>query len=437
MKQKISWQRWLGAAVATSLLATACGSDAGGEAASDEPETVAEEAAPEEDETEGEDAGEEAASACTEPIKIGMLNPTSGVYASIAEEIERGFELYVSENGGELGGRAVDLIVEDTEANPEVAVRAANKLINQDQVEFATGVISSAVALAVADAFSEAEIPVVISNAVGTVLTGPDRSDYIFRVSLSGWQGSYPGAQWIRDNWTEEAVFTSAPDYAAGRDFASSFEAGIEDAGGAIAGAQFPPFAQTQDYQPYLSEIRNSGAEAVYAFYAGAEAVNFVNQYAQFGLAGEVPLLGAISLVSDDVLPAQGDAAEGIHILSPWSVALDNETNQNFLSAYEAAHGESRMGYAAPFAYDAAQLIDVALQATNGCTDDPQALISAMEGAELDSPRGPLTIDPETHGTVQTMYVMEVQEQDGELVHVPVADLGVWGEQPGSGPQGD
>lgn len=416
-----------------AVLAAACGSDGNdGDAA----ETPADDTETTQSDDPTDAGGASAAGECTDTLRIGMLNPTSGVYASVAEEIKRGFELYLDQNGGQLGGREVELIVEDTEANPEVAVRAASKLINEDEVEFATGIISSAVALAVADPFTEAEIPMVISNAVGTVLTGEDRSPFLFRVSISGWQGSYPAAQWMLDNWGETA-YTSAPDYAAGQDFAASFAAGWEEAGGTLAGQQFPPFAQTQDYQPYLSEIRSSGAEAVYSFYAGSEAVSFVNQYAQFGLAEDVPLMGAISLVSNDVLEAQGDAALGVHTLRPWSTELDNETNQAFVAAFEEAYGDATMGYGAPFSYDAAQLIDHALTATGGCTDDRQAVVAAMEGAEIDSPRGPLTIDPETHGTVQTMYIMEVQEVDGELVHVPVEDLGVWGEQPGTGPSGN
>ena len=428
--------RQLGVLGVVAVLATACG--AGGNDAEEAaaPADAADTRATTGSDVPSDDGETPVAGVCTDTLRIGMLNPTSGVYASVAEEIKRGFELYLHQNDGMLGGRQVELIVEDTEANPEVAVRAASKLINEDEVEFATGIISSAVALAVADPFTEAEIPMVISNAVGTVLTGEDRSPFLFRVSISGWQGSYPAAQWMLDNWGETA-YTSAPDYAAGQDFAASFAAGWEEAGGTLAGQQFPPFAQTQDYQPYLSEIRSSGAEAVYSFYAGSEAVSFVNQYAQFGLAEDVPLMGAISLVSNDVLEAQGDAALGVHTLRPWSTELDNETNQAFVAAFEEAYGDATMGYGAPFSYDAAQLIDHALAATGGCTDDRQAVVAAMEGAEIDSPRGPLTIDPDTHGTVQTMYIMEVQEVDGELAHVPVEDLGVWGEQPGTGPSGN
>jgi branched-chain amino acid transport system substrate-binding protein len=356
-----------------------------------------------------------------------MLIPTSGVYAAIAADIQDGFNLFVEQQGG-LGGCGVQLIVADTEANPEVGLRAASRLIEQDQIDIATGVVSSAVALQVRSLFEESRVPLVISNAVATVITGEQRSDYVFRVSQSGYQASYPAGQWVFDNLTEGPVFISAPDYAAGQEIAKYFEEGFTDAGGTVAGRQFPPFQGTHDYQPFLTEIRNSGAEAVFAFYAGAEAINFIQQYDQFGLRGQIPIIGPGALVSDDIISAQGDAALGTYVVTPYAWTLDNPTNRAFVEAYEQKTGR-KPSYFAVYSYDAAQLIAAALEAA-GCDPAPEDLVGAMEGFEIDSPRGPVTIDSETHGTVQPIYIAQIQEVDGEPAPVVIEEVGVFGEQP-------
>ncbi|MTV25720.1 ABC transporter substrate-binding protein [Nitriliruptoraceae bacterium ZYF776] len=391
----------------TSSDASATGGDGAGDSAADDDEGVG-----------------------GDPIRIGLLVPTGGVYATIGEAMINGFELYLEENDATLAGRPVELVVEDTEADPEVGVRVANKLVQEDQVDFAAGVVSSAVALAVAPIFDQAETPLVIANAIGTVVTSSDnRLPHVFRVSTSGYQLTDPVGQWVYDNVTEGPVFSSVPDYAAGADFAQSFIASFEAVGGTIGGSQTPPFPNTQDFQPYLSEIRNSGAEAVFAFYAGALGVDFITQYEQFGLKEDIPLIAALATVTEDVLPAQGDAAEGVYYTTPWVAALDNPRNKEFVESYREMTGNDPM-YVAPMSYDAAQLIAAALEATGGDVSDSQALIAAMEGAVLDSPRGEVEIDAETHGTVQNIYVVQLQDVDGELQAVVIEDLGRHGEQP-------
>jgi len=363
------------------------------------------------------------------PIKIGLLLPTSGVYAPISADMKAGFELYLEENGGKMGGRDVELIIEDTEATPEVGLRKAKKLLEEDNVDFGTGIVSSSVALQVASVFEESETPLVVSNAFAGAVTGEAKSDFVFRTSQSSHQLSYPVGKWIKDQIGDESLFLTASDYTAGHELVDGVRAGFLEAGGKIAGEAFPPFQKTQDYQPYLSQITASNAAASYAFYAGAEAVNFVKQYDQFGLKDKVKLIGQGSVTTPDVLPAQGDSAEGVLAVLPYAWTLDSPRNKEFVTAYRAKTDRPPSFYAL-FSYDAAQLIGQAVEKANGNVSDGASVAASMEGAKIDSPRGPLTIDPENHGTVQQIYIARIEKVEGELAPVVIAELGEFGEQP-------
>lgn len=363
----------------------------------------------------------------TDPIKIGMLLSTSGVYAPIAEDMLAGFELYLEENNNKMGGREVELIVEDDEATPAVGLQRANKLIEEDGIDFGTGIISSAVALQVAGAFEEAETPLVISNAIADALTGEAKSEYVFRTSFSSYQASYPVGRWLAEN-VDGSLYLAAPDYAAGHQLADGVRAGYTEAGGEIAGEVFPAFKETQDYQPYLSQIAGSGAASTYAFFAGSEAANFVKQYDQFGVKDKIDLYG-LSLTTPEVLEAQGDSAEGVYNVLPYSWTLDTPRNLKFVEGYRAKTNRNPSFYAA-HSYDAAQLIAQAVEAADGNVTDGTALAASMGGVTIDSPRGSLSIDAENHGTVQQMYIARMEHIDGELSPVVVAELGTFEEQP-------
>jgi branched-chain amino acid transport system substrate-binding protein len=370
-----------------------------------------------------------AASGSTESLKIGLLLPTSGVYAPISDDMKAGFELYLDQHDGKIAGKKVELIVEDTEATPDVGLRKANKLIQEDKIDFGTGIVSSGVALQVAGAFENAKVPLVVSNAIANAITGKSKSQYVFRTSQSSHQLSYPVGKWISEELDKAPLFLTASDYAAGHELVDGVREGYKEAGGTIAGEAFPAFGKTQDYQPYISQVKSSGAKATYSFFAGAESVNFVKQYDQFGLHGNIPLIGPGSLTTADVLGAQGASAKGVYSVLPYAWTLDSPTNKAFVEAYKAKTNRVP-SYFSVFSYDAAQLIAKAAEANADKLDDGAALAASMEGAKIDSPRGSLTIDPKTHGTVQQMYVARIDEVNGELAPVVVSKLGEFGEQP-------
>lgn len=376
------------------------------------------------DDTTGGAATGGAATTGGEPITIGLLIPTSGVYSLLGEDIRQGFELYLDGSGGTLGGRPVEVVEADEGENVETGVRAAQRLVNEQQVDAVVGVVSSAVALAVRDLFDERQVPLVIANAGANDITGERASQFIFRTSFSNSQISHAMGSYLAEQGVQN-LFIIAPDYAGGHEHAGAVREGYEAGGGQVAGEVLPPFTTTQDYQPFLQQIRDSGAEAVWAFFSGGEAITFIQQYQQFGLKGVLPLYGPGFLTDGTVLSQQGPAAEGVRTSLHYTPLLENPTNQAFTEAYEDAYGELPTEYALA-AYDAAQLLDLALADFEGAIrDNPEDFIAAMEGVgEIDSPRGVFSLS-ETHNPEQPLYLLEVQAgDDGELGNVVIEELG-------------
>lgn len=349
-----------------------------------------------------------------ESVTVGLSVPESGVYASLGEDMRQGFELYLEQQENQWGGYEVNLVTADEGEGPQEGVPATSRLVTEDNAVVVAGIVNSATAIGLRDTFVQAEVPIVLANAGANEITD-EPSDYIWRSSYRN--GSVSGAigEHVAEEVGDGSVYLIAADYAAGEEHIEGFREAFEAAGGTIAGETFTPFGTTSDWQPYLSEINNSGAEAVFSFYAGSEAGNFVQQYDTFGLSDEIPLYGNGFLVEGDVLEAQGDSALGIQTSLVYSDMIESERNAEFVAAYEEAHGEAPTTYAVQ-AYDAAMAIDLALEQAE--TADGAGIAEALgQIGELDSPRGPWSFD-ENHNPDQQYYLREVQEVDGELKNV-------------------
>lgn len=352
-------------------------------------------------------------------LRVGLLVPTSGVYTTLGSAMIQGFNLYVGENLDAFGGRRVETVTVDEGETPESGVQAAQRLLNEEQAEIVVGIVSSGVALNVRDLFDQGQVPLIIANAGAGALTGQAKSPYLFRTSFSNAQEGYALGQYMYDNVAERGVYLIGPDYAAGIEHLVGFRMAFEEAGGVVLRESHPAFATTEDYSPFLDEIQEIEAEAVWAFFSGAEAVRFVQQYAEAGLKDDVPLLGT-PLTDENWVEAQGDAAEGIRSSLHYALDLDLERNNQFVSAYQAAYGVAPSSFSVQ-AYDAAQLLALGLQATDGDASNKEALIEAMAAVEeIDSPRGAFTLD-ENRNPVQNFYLRTVE--DGKIVHTE--DLGV------------
>lgn len=352
-------------------------------------------------------------------VKIGLLVPLSGVYAPIGEDLRDGFQLYLDEHDGKLGGRDVELVTADEGEGPQTGVPAAQKLVTQDRVTAVAGVVNSATALGLRDFFDESEKPLLIANAGADDITGTRKSDYVWRTSFSNGEVSAALGPTVAEE-AEGSVYLIAADYAAGKEMVAGFRKTFEAAGGKVAGEKYTPFGTTQDFQPYLSAIRKSGAEAVFAFYAGAEAVSFVKQYKQFGLAGRTPLYGTGFLTEGGVLAAQGTAAVGVKTSLHYSTQLDSARNKEFVDAYTGKAGKPPTVYAVQ-GYDTAGVLDTALAKASG--DSGKALVEALKGiGSVDSPRGTWKFDAD-HNAEQTYYLREVRAEAGTAVNTVLGEL--------------
>ncbi|HZS01279.1 MAG TPA: ABC transporter substrate-binding protein, partial [Chloroflexota bacterium] len=299
------------------------------------------------------------------PLKIGVLLPYSGVYTTLGESITNAMQLYFDSVGNTAGGRTITLIKEDEGIQPDEALRKTRKLLDQDQVDLLTGVVSTAVAYALRDLVHDTKTIFICSNAGGNDLTRSRKSPYIFRASFTNAQHNYVMGEYIYKN-VARRVFVSGADYAAGREQVNAFRETFQAAGGEIVGEVWPPFPN-QDYAPFLTQIAQARPEATYNFYAGSDAVNFVKQYAEFGLNRDIRLCGSGAMLEEDTLGAQGAAAlraiSGYH----WAMTLDNPENKTFTQAYRQKFNRDADGYAVQ-GYDAARVIVEAVNQTQGDT---------------------------------------------------------------------
>lgn len=355
------------------------------------------------------------------PVKVGFVVPTSGQYAGLGPDMVNGSKLYFDQVGNKAGGREIQVLVEDETADAQVALQKTRKLIEQDKIDIFTGVVSTAAVYAIRDTLHNSETISIISNAGGNDLTRKRKSPYIFRTSFTSWQVAFPLGEWVAKNLAKK-VFITAADYGFGQESAAAFEENFVKNGGTILGKVFPKLGNT-DYGPFLPQIAAANPEATYNFYSGSDAVNFVKQYADFGLKQKIKLTGSGFLVEEDVLPEQGRAAEGAISSLFWAYTLDNPENKAFIEAYEKKYNKTPSTFAVQ-AYDAGRVIVEALNKVEGDTSNKQALIKAIESVKFNSPRGPFEFDPETHQVILNMYVREVRQVGGRFTNVVIANLG-------------
>lgn len=358
-------------------------------------------------------------------IKVGLVIPQAGVYTPLGEDMKQGWDLWLEQNDGMMGDYEVETVVADEGEGPDTGVPAIQRLLQEDQVDIVVGIVNSATALGAADQFTEAQKVLIVANAGAGPITGSAASPYVWRTSFTNAQIAAAMGQHLAEEGVGP-VYVMASDYAAGQEVVAGFTEAYEAGGGTLAGQALTPFGTTQDYQPFLSPIQASGAEATFVFYSGGEAVSFVQQYAQFGLKDSIPLYGSGFLTEGSVLEAQGEAAVGVQTALHYSTEIDNEINQEFVAAYQEAYDELPTVFGMT-TYDTANVLAKALAETEGLSGDE--LSAALEGlGEIeDSPRGPWSFNGQT--PEQTVYLREVTDEGGTLLNSVVSELGMF-EQP-------
>ena len=372
-----------------------------------------------------------AVAGAAEPVRIGLVLPMSGPFASYGKQIEHGVKLYLATQGDTFGGRKIELIIKDDSPGTagDVSKRLAQELVIKDKVDILAGFGLTPSAFAVAPVATEAKKPMVVMNAATSSVT--TKSNYIVRTSMTLPQNSAPIASWAAKNKIKK-VFTLVADYGPGHDAEGQFKKTFTAAGGEIVGEVRAP-VKNPDFAPFLQKIKDTKPDAVFLFLPpGGETIAFMKGFKERGLdAAGIQLIATGDLPDEDILEAIGDSALGLVTSFHYSEAHKSPENKAYTDAYYKAYPKDRPNFMSVGGYDGMRLIAEVLKKTNGNTDADK-FIEAARGLKWVSPRGPISIDPATRDIVQNIYIRKVEKINGRLQNVEfdhVADFKDPGKQ--------
>jgi branched-chain amino acid transport system substrate-binding protein len=351
-------------------------------------------------------------------VKIGMMLPYTGTYASLGTAITNGFKLAIDENGGKLGGREIEYFTVDDESDPAKAPDNANKLVKRDQVDVLVGTVHSGVALAMAKIARDNNTLLIIPNAGADDITGSLCAANVFRSSFSNSQLGIAMGKVMAEQ-TKKTAVTLTWKYAAGDESVGGFKEAFEAGGGKVIKELTLPFPQVE-FQPFLTEIAALKPDVVYAFFAGSAAVKLVKDYAAAGLNKTIPLVGP-GFLTDGTLDAQGDAAQGLLTTLHYGDGLNIPKNNAFRAAFIKKYGVPPDVYAVQ-GYDAAQLLIAGVNAVKGDLSKRAELVRAMEAAKIESPRGSFALT-KSHNPIHDIYLRKVEGKENKVIAVAIKNL--------------
>jgi branched-chain amino acid transport system substrate-binding protein len=338
-------------------------------------------------------------------VKIGFVSSFSGPVAAIGNDMRNAFELGLDHVGRKLGGLPVEVIYEDDEVKPEVGVQKTQKLIESDHVDFVVGYIWSNVLLASLKPLVDSKTMTVITNAGASQVAGNQCSPYVFSTSFQNDQvpaavGTYMNGKGIK------TVFLIAPNYTAGKDMITGFKSTFK---GQVVGEELPPWPTQLDFSAELSKVRAAKPDALYVFYPGGPGIQFVTQYAQSGLKGQVPLYSGFT-IDDLSLPRLKDLAVGNPSAMMWVSDLPSDTNKKFVADFKAKYKTIPSFYGAD-TYDAVALINSAVTAVKGDLTNKEGMRQEMEKANFKSVKGNFKFG-NNHVPIQNFYLEEARKDD-------------------------
>ena len=353
-----------------------------------------------------------------DPVKIGFILPMTGQQQSTGRETMAAVKLYMAQNGDTVAGRKIEIIVKDDAAVPDNAKRIAQELIVNEKVHMLAGFGITPCALAVAPLATQAKIPELVTAAGTSIIT--ERSPYIVRTSFTLAQSTVPMAQWAAKNGIKKVV-SMVSDYAPGVDCEVSFKEEFTEQGGQIIEAIRFPLANP-DFAPFLQRARDAKPDAIFVFRAGRPGR---------GVRQAVPRARPRQGGHQDHRPGRRDRRRraqrhgrrgdrhrhGAFLLGPHH---NSAANKKYVSEFEKANSGMRPNFMSVGGYDGMHLIYEALKKTNGDTDGDK-LVAAMKGLKWESPRGPISIDPETRDIIQNVYIRKVEKKNGQLYNVEFA----------------
>jgi len=340
------------------------------------------------------------AAAQQKTIKIGFISTFSGPAAAIGKDMRNSFELALDRVGHKLGGLPVEVIYEDDQIKPDVGVQKTKKLIESDHVDFIVGYIWSNVAVASLKPLVDSKTITVVTNAGASELAGPMCSPYVFSTSWQNDQtpaaiGTYMNQKGVK------SAFLMGPNYIAGKDMLHGVQSTFK---GKIVGQELTRWPDQLDFSAELSKAREAKPDAIFAFYPGGAGIQFITQYAQSGLKGQIPLYTAFT-IDDLSLPRLKDLAIGVPGAQNWVNDLPNDANKTFVADYKAKYHASPSFYGAD-TYDAVALLDSAVTAVHGNLSDKEGMRKAMEKADIKSVRGHFKFG-NNHIPIQNFYLQD------------------------------
>jgi branched-chain amino acid transport system substrate-binding protein len=349
-------------------------------------------------------------------VKIGFILPMTGQQQSTGKQEAAAIKLYMAQHGDTVAGKKVELIIRDDAAVPDNTKRIAQELIVNDKVNFLGGFGVTPAALSVAPLSAESKTPEIVTAAGTSIIT--EKSPYIARTSFTLAQSVVPMADWASENGIKKVV-TMISDYGPGIDAEKSFSAEFKKKGGEIVEAIRFPLA-SPDFAPFLQRAADQKPDAIFVFVPSGQGGAFVKQFIERGLdkAG-IKIIGPGDVVDDDLLNGMGDAVLGTVTAHIYSADHDSPANKAFVEAFEKANN-MRPNFMAVGGYDGMHLMYEALKKAGGKTDG-DSLIEAIKGLAWESPRGPISIDPQTRDIIQNVYIRKVEKKNGQLYNVEFA----------------
>jgi branched-chain amino acid transport system substrate-binding protein len=345
-------------------------------------------------------------------IKIGLTLPMTGPFTSTGRQIDAAVKLFMQQNGDSIAGKKVHVVLKDDGGVADATKRLAQELIVREKVSVLAGFGLTPLALATAPLATQGKVPAVVMAAATSIIT--EQSPYITRTSFTAAQVIVPLAQWATKNGIKHVV-TIVSDYGPGIDVEKSFSEPFNKAGGQVENLRVP--LANPDFSPFLQKLADSKPDALLAFVPSGVGAQFMKQFVERGLdKSGIRFLAEGSVTDDDLLNNLGDVALGAITSHHYSAAHDSSENKAFVQAFKAANNGMRPNFMAVGGYDGMHLIYEGLKKTNGAGGE--ALINAMKGQSWTSPRGPMSIDPQTRDVVQNAYIRKVERVNGELYNV-------------------
>jgi branched-chain amino acid transport system substrate-binding protein len=351
-------------------------------------------------------------------IKIGLIEPYSGQFADAATQQDNAIKLFMKQNGDTVAGKKIEVIRKDVGGiNPPVAKRLAQELVTRDHVDVIAGFVLTPNAMAAGDISKEAKKFMVVMNAATSVVI--TKSPYMVRTSLTIPQLNVAFGKWAATKGGVKKVYTMVSDYGPGHDAEQSFQRGVKEGGGEVVGS-VRMAVQNPDFSAYVQRAKDLNPQAMFVFVpGGAQPGALGKALAERGIdTDKIKVMGQLEITDEHALKSMGDSALGILTSGHYDISHKSKMNEDFVKAYRAEFNRDPDFFSVG-AWDGMQAIYAALKKTNGNTQG-EALTKAAEGMAWESPRGPISIDPQTRDIVQNVYVRKVEKQDGKLVNVEI-----------------